>query len=377
MGVVTGIPMEFQFGTNWSQFSALTGNVIGQPLAMEGMFSFFLESSFLGLFLFGEKLLGQRLHFMSAFLVCLGTQASGYLIIATNAWMQHPVGFEILENGTFVLNNFGALFSNSWLLPSYLHNQVASLVTAAFFMAGIGAYYTLIGKYEDQARLYLRTGIIAGAISSILLAFPLGDILAKKVAEDQPITFAAMEGLFETQEGAPLAIIGQPNMKERTLDNKIEAPNILSFLTHKNWDATIKGLNEYPEELWPTNVPALYYSYHIMVGLGTIFIGIMVIAAFLLWRKKLMTFRPILWVLMFAIPFPYIANTAGWYTSELGRQPWLVYNFMKTADGISPVVSAGNSLFTFIGFVGLYLLLGMLSLILLGKIVYTGPENKS
>ena len=165
-------------------------------------------------------------------------------------------------------------------------------------------------------------------------------------------------------------------MKERTLDNKIEAPNILSFLTHKTWDATIKGLNEYPEELWPSNVPALYYSYHIMVGLGTIFIAIMVIAAFFLWKKTLPKVKPILWVLMFAIPFPYIANTAGWYTSELGRQPWLVYNLMQTADGISPVVSAGNSLFTLIGFVGLYLLLGLLSLILLGKLVYNGPENQ-
>ena len=186
MGVVTGIPMEFQFGTNWSQFSAMTGNVIGQPLAMEGMFSFFLESSFLGLFLFGEKLLGQKLHFLSAFLVSLGTQASGLLIIATNAWMQNPVGYEILENGKFVLNDFGALFSNPWLWPSYLHNQVASLVTASFFVAGIGAYYTLINQYEEQARLYLKAGVITGVISSILLAFPLGDILAKKLPRISP-----------------------------------------------------------------------------------------------------------------------------------------------------------------------------------------------
>jgi cytochrome d ubiquinol oxidase subunit I len=376
MGVVTGIPMEFQFGTNWSQFSALTGNVIGQPLAMEGMFSFFLESSFLGLFLFGEKLLGQKLHFLSALLVCIGTQASGFLIIATNAWMQHPVGYEILENGEFVLNNFGALFTNPWLWPSFLHNQVASVVTAAFFMAGIGAYYQLRNMHLEQAALYLKTGVIAGLISSVLLAFPLGDILAKKVAEDQPVTFAAMEGLFETTEGAPLALIGQPNMKEQTLDNKIEAPNILSFLTHKNWNAKIKGLNEYPREEWPSNVPALYYSYHIMVGLGTMFIGLMSLAAFLLWRKKLGKTPAILWLLMLAIPFPYIANTAGWYTSELGRQPWLVYNLLKTADGISPVVSAGNSLFTFIGFIGLYILLGLLALLLFGKIVYNGPETK-
>jgi cytochrome d ubiquinol oxidase subunit I len=309
-------------------------------------------------------------------LVCIGTQASGFLIIATNAWMQHPVGYEILENGKFVLNNFGALFGNPWLWPSFLHNQVASIVTASFFVAGIGAYYLLSQKHNKHAMLYLKTGVITGTISSILLAFPLGDILAKRVAEDQPVTFAAMEGLFETQQGAPLAIIGQPNMKELSLDNKIEAPNILSFLTHKTWDAKIKGLNEFPRESWPTNVPALYYSYHIMVGLGTIFIGIMALAVFLLWRKQLFTAKPMLWILMFAIPFPYIANTAGWYTSELGRQPWLVYNLMKTVDGISPVVSAGNSLFTLIGFVGLYILLGLLSLLLFGKIIYSGPELK-
>jgi len=374
MGVVTGIPMEFQFGTNWSRFSALTGNVIGQPLAMEGMFSFFLESSFLGLFIFGEKILGQKLHFLSALLIAIGTQASGLLIIATNAWMQHPVGFEILDNGKFVLNNLSALFSNSWLWPAYLHNQVASLVTASFFIAGVGSFYLLMQKHEGQAKLYLKVGVIVGVLSSIILAFPLGDILAKKVAEDQPVTFAAMEGLFNTQNGAPLAIIGQPNMREQTLDNKIEAPRILSFLTHKNWEASIQGLNDFPRESWPTHVPALYYSYRIMVGLGTIFIGLMLFAAFLLWKKTLWQFKPILWMLMFAIPFPFIANTAGWYTSELGRQPWLVYNLLKTADGISPVVSAGNSLFTLIGFVGLYFLLGVLALLLFGKIIHQGPE---
>ena len=234
----------------------------------------------------------------------------------------------------------------------------------------------VLSKHKEQAALYLKTGVITGVISSILLAFPLGDILAKKVAEDQPVTFAAMEGLFDTQDGAPLAIIGQPNMKEQTLDNKIEAPRILSFLTHKNWEASIKGLKDFPKEQWPSNVPGLYYSYHIMVGLGTMFIGLMILASFFLWKNKLQITKPVLWVLMLAIPFPYIANTAGWYTSELGRQPWLVYNLLKTADGISPVVSAGNALFTLIGFVGLYLLLGVLSLLLFGKIIHAGPENK-
>jgi len=375
MGVVTGIPMEFQFGTNWAKFSELTGGIIGQTLAMEGMFSFFLESSFLGLFLFGEKRLGQKLHFLTAFLVFLGSWASGYLIIATNAWMQYPVGYEILENGRFVLNNFSALFSNPWLMPAFLHNQMGSVITSAFVMAGVGAFYLLNNKHSEYGRLFVKTGVIFGLISSILVAFPTGDWSAKNVAVYQPVTFAAMEGIFETEErGAEIILIGQPDTENKKLDNKIAVPKLLSFLTHKRWDAEIKGLNEFDESLHPTNISALYYSYHIMVGLGTIFIALMVFAGVQLYRKKLYKTNWVLWSLMLMIPFPYIANTAGWYTAELGRQPWLVYDLLRTVDGISPTVSSGNTLFTLLGFIGLYLLLGMLFLILAGKIINKGPE---
>ncbi|MCI2228584.1 cytochrome ubiquinol oxidase subunit I [Polaribacter sp. MSW13] len=375
MGVVTGIPMEFQFGTNWAKFSELTGGIIGQTLAMEGMFSFFLESSFLGLFLFGEKLLGHKLHFLTGFLVFLGSWASGYLIIATHSWMQYPVGYEILENGKFVLNNFGALFSNPWLLPSYLHNQAASLVTSSFVVAGIGAFYLLNNKHHEFGKLFIKTGVIFGLISSLLVAFPTGDLAAKNVVKHQPATFAAMEGIFETETGgSEIVLIGQPNMLEKKLDNKIAVPNILSFLTYQDWNAEIKGLNEFDESVHPTNVPGLYYAYHIMVGLGTIFIGLMLLAAVQLFRRKLYKTKWILWVLMFMLPFPYIANTTGWYTAELGRQPWLVYNLLRTSEGASPTVSSGNTLFTLLGFIGLYLLLGMLFLMLAGKIINKGPE---
>ncbi|WMI67082.1 cytochrome ubiquinol oxidase subunit I [Aestuariibaculum sp. YM273] len=376
MGVVTGIPMEFQFGTNWAKFSELTGGIIGQTLAMEGMFSFFLESSFLGLFLFGEKLLGHKLHFITGFLVFLGSWASGYLIIATHSWMQHPVGYEIIENGKFVLNNFGALFSNPWLLPSYLHNQLASIITAAFVVSSVGAFYLLNNKHSDFGKLFLKTGVIFGLVSSVLVAFPTGDLVAKNVVKHQPVTFAAMEGIFETEEGgSEIVLIGQPNILEKKLDNKIAVPNILSFLTYQEWDAEIKGLNEFEPNTYPTNIPGLYYAYHIMVGLGTIFIGLMFLAAIQLFRKKLFTTKWILWALLFMVPFPYIANTTGWYTAELGRQPWLVYNLLRTTEGISPTVSSGNTLFTLLGFIGLYLLLGLLFLILVGKIIYKGPQT--
>ncbi|QTE21754.1 cytochrome ubiquinol oxidase subunit I [Polaribacter cellanae] len=375
MGVVTGIPLEFQFGTNWAKFSELTGGIIGQTLAMEGMFSFFLESSFLGLFLFGEKLLGQKLHFLTGFLVFLGSWASGLLIIATHSWMQYPVGYEILENGKFVLNNFSALFSNPWLWPSYIHNQLASVVTASFVVGGVGAFYLLNNQHSKFGKLFLKTGVITGLISSLLVAFPTGDWTAKNVVKYQPITFAAMEGIFETEDGgSEIIIIGQPDIQNKKLDNKIAIPNILSFLTYQNWNREIKGLNEFDEKNHPTNISGLYYAYHIMVGLGTIFIALMGFAMLQLLRKKLYKTKLILWAIIFMIPFPYIANTAGWYTAELGRQPWLVYNLLRTADGISPTVSSGNTLFTLLGFIGLYLLLGLLFLIVIGKIIYKGPH---
>lgn len=375
MGVVTGIPLEFQFGTNWAKFSELTGGIIGQTLAMEGTFSFFLESSFLALFIFGEKLMGQKAHFATGLMIFIGSWASGFLILATNAWMQHPVGYEILDNGKFVLNNFSALFDNPWLWPAFLHNQMASLVTSSFVVASIGAFYVLQKKDEEYGKLFLKTGIVFGLVSSLLVAFPTGDWNAKNVATFQPASFAAMEGIFETEEaGAEIVLIGQPNMVEKKLDNKIAVPNILSFLTYQDWNTQIVGMDHFEKEELPDNIPALYYSYHIMVGLGTIFIAIMGLAALLLWRKRLSTTNSMLWTILFLFPFPYIANTTGWYVAELGRQPYLVYGLLKTASGISPTVSSGNTLFTLLGFVALYLLLGLLFLLLVGKIIYVGPK---
>lgn len=375
MGVVTGIPLEFQFGTNWAKFSELTGGIIGQTLAMEGTFSFFLESSFLALFIFGEKLMGQKAHFLTGLMVFIGSWASGFLILATNAWMQHPVGYEILENGKYVLNNFSSLFTNPWLWPAFLHNQMASLVTSSFVVSSIGAFYLLRKKHEEHGELFLKTGVVFGLISSLLVAFPTGDWNAKNVVNYQPASFAAMEGIFETEEaGAEIVLIGQPNMVEKKLDNKIAVPNFLSFLTYQDWNRQILGMDHFELDELPDNIPALYYSYHIMVGLGTIFIGIMALAAFLLWRKKLSTSSSLLWAIMFLFPFPYIANITGWYVAELGRQPYLVYGLLRTTEGISPTVSSGNTLFTLLGFVALYLLLGLLFLLLIGRTIHIGPK---
>jgi cytochrome d ubiquinol oxidase subunit I len=373
MGVVTGIPMEFQFGTNWAVFSKAAGGVIGQTLAMEGVFSFFLESTFLGLFLFGEKRLGPKGHWFAAFMVFLGSWLSGFFIVATNAWMQHPAGYTLTSDGQIVLASLSALLLNPWLLWQYLHTMIGSVVTAAFVMAGIGAFYLLSGKHEDYAREFLRLGVTAGFISSVLMLFPTGDGQGKNIARNQPVTLSAMEGLFETQQGAPIAILGQPDMQAKKLDNPLLVPRALSFITYLRWNAEVRGLDAFPEDQWPDNIPLLYYSYHIMVGLGTIFIAVMTISFWMLRRNRLYQARRWLWVIMLAIPFPYIANTAGWTTAELGRQPWLIYGLMRTGDGASMNVSSGNALFTLIGFMGMYTVLSILFLFLVRREIEHGP----
>jgi len=375
VGVVTGIPMEFQFGTNWAKFSTFAGGVIGQTLAMEGVFAFFLESSFLGLFLFGEKRLGPKGHFIAALMVFLGSWISGYFIIATNAWMQHPVAYAIAADSSLHVNNYWGLLLNPWIGWQYTHNMIGAVVTAAFVMTAVGAYYLLAQREMEYAKIFVRIGVISGVIASLLLAFPTGDGQVKNVYEHQPVTFAGMEGLFETKEGAELMLIGQPDMEKLRIDNPLYVPKLLSFMTHFRWTAEVKGLQAFPRDQWPTNIPLLYYSYHIMVGLGTIFITIMLLSAFLLWRKRLYQSRWMLWILMLAFPFPYIANTAGWMTAELGRQPWLVYGLLKTGDGVSPTVSAGNGLFTLLGFMGMYFVIGVLFLLLVIKKLNQGPEH--
>ena len=374
LGVVTGIPMEFQFGTNWAEFSRVAGGVIGQTLAMEGVFSFFLESSFLGLLLFGEKRLGPRGHWFAALMVFLGSWLSGYLIIATDAWMQHPVGYSVASDGTFVLSSYWGLVLNPWILWQYSHNMIGAVITGSFVMTAIGAYYLLSKTAEAYGRTFVRLGVMVGVIACVLQMFPTGDGQGKNVAEYQPVTLAAMEGLFESRQSAPVAIIGQPDMDKKRLDNPLEIPGALSFLTYRHWTAEVKGLDNFPVEDWPDQVPLLYYSYHIMVGLGTIFIAITMVAGGLLWRRKLFGFRPMLWVLMLSLPFPFIANTAGWITAELGRQPWLIYGLYRTSAGVSTQVSGGNALFTLLGFMGLYTVVGILFLFLVHREIDRGPE---
>jgi len=376
IGVVTGIPMEFQFGTNWADFTRYSGGVIGQTLAMEGMFAFFLESALVGALIWGEKKLGPRNHFLAAIGVALGSWISGFFIIATNSFMQHPVGYLIAPDGSLGLASLSTFLLNPWALIQFAHNQTASVVTGSFVVASMGAFYTLRNVYPTQAGLYLRAGTFAGLIASLLVAFPTGDQQAKMVGDYQPVTLAAMEGRFVGGEMAGVNVIGQPNVKERRLDNPIVIPGALSFLAYGTFQSYVHGLEEYPENTWPDNIELLYYSFHLMITMGTIFILIMVCANFQRWRGCLDSTRWLLWVLMLSFPFPYIANTLGWMTAELGRQPWLVYDLFQTRDGYSKVVSNGDTIFTLIGFTGLYFVLGLLFLYLVGREIYHGPEDE-
>src|SRR6266542_3025665 len=338
VGVVTGIPMEFQFGTNWSEFSKYAGGVIGQTLGMEGMFSF---------------------------------------ILVTNAFMQHPVGYQVEANGLLGITSLSTYVFNPWAVIQFLHNQMAAVVTGSFVVAAVGAFYALRGLHSEQAQLYLRARTFVGLIASLLVAFPTGDQQAKMVGRHQPVTLAAMEGKFTGGPMAGVAVIGQPNISARRLDNPIEVPGALSFLAYGTFQSYVRGLDEFPEDTWPDNIELLYYSFHLMITLGTIFIVLMAFASFQSWRGRLQSTTWLLWVLMLAFPFPYIANTLGWMTAELGRQPWLIYGLFHTRDGYSKVVSNGDAIFTLIGFTGLYFVLGLLFLGLTGREIAKGPERET
>jgi len=374
VGVVSGIPMEFQFGTNWAQFSAYAGGVIGQTLGIEGVFSFFLESTFLGILLFGEGRVSPVLHWLSAVLVAVGALLSGLFITATNAWMQHPVGYRVAQDGTVQMASLGALIGNPFLWWQYAHVINGAIVAAAVVMASVGAYYLLAGRHEAFGRISVGLGVGVGVVFALTQLFPTGDMNGRDVTAYQPVKLAAMEGLFQSQPGAPLAIIGMPSTTDHRLLDPVEAPEALSFLAYGNARAEVKGLNDYPEAEWPP-VQLTYYAYHIMVGLGTIFIAVLLLGVYLWRRGALFTTRWFLWILVLLLPFPYIANEAGWVVTEVGRQPWLVYGLLRTTAGISPNVIAGETIFTLLGFAGMYALIGVLSVFLAMLLVIRGPED--
>jgi cytochrome d ubiquinol oxidase subunit I len=237
----------------------------------------------------------------------------------------------------------------------------------------VGAFYILGNRFVEHGRIFVRIGVIAGVISCATQIFPTGDLHGRYMAEHQPAAMAAMEGLFSSQPGAPIVLMGQPDDATQTIDNPIVVNDMLSLLIYGTTRAEVKGLDQFPRDQWPSPMPLLFYSYHIMAGLGTYFVALMLLEVFLLWRGKLFDTRWALWPLLLSFPLPYIANTAGWMTAEIGRQPWLVYGLIRTSDGYSKNVSAGNTLFTLLGFMGMYSVLSILFVILVYRTVGEGP----
>lgn len=372
VGVATGIVMEFQFGTNWAKYSEYVGDIFGAPLAAEGVFAFFLESSFLGLYLFGRNKVSKAVHWFSIFMVAVGATISAFWIIVANSWQQTPAGFHI-QNGRAELTDFWAAVFNPSTTLRYFHTVDAALITGAFFMAGISAYLLLKNKEVEGAKKTLRISVVAGIIFSVMAIFPTGHEHARQVALTQPEKFAAIEGLYTTQSGAPMVLFAVPETPPPKLNAAIEVPGILSWLVFGDPHAKIQGIDEFPADdippLWLT-----FVSFHNMVVLGTYFVFIMGIATIKLWGRTLWTSRRVLTMLMYSIPLPLAACQLGWMTAEVGRQPWIVYKLLRTSEAYSFTLTAGEVWFSIILFTLIYILLGILYVYLLVREVKHGPQ---
>jgi len=372
VGVATGIVMEFQFGTNWADYSRYVGDIFGAPLAAEGIFAFFLESTFVGALLFGFNRLSPRALWFASLMVALGATLSAFWIIVANSWMQTPAGYHLV-GGRAELTDFWAAVFNPSTVPRYLHTVVACMITGSFFVMGVSAWYLRKGVHLEIARRSLKASLVVGFVFSVL-QLPLGHYHAVQVTHTQPEKLAAFEGLFETQRGAPLLLFGIPDAQARTVHAAIRVPGLLSFLTSGDFDAEVQGLNDFPREEWP---PLLltFTSFHLMFVLGMFFIGLTALGMFLLWRNKLFGNRLFLGLAMVSIPLPFVANELGWIAAEVGRQPWIVYRLVKTADAISRAVPGEQVLFSLVLFSVIYLLLGALWLFLLRRRIVEGPPG--
>jgi cytochrome d ubiquinol oxidase subunit I len=375
VGVATGIVMEFEFGTNWAAYSRFVGDIFGAPLAAEGVFAFFLESGFIGLLLFGRKRISSFARWFAALMVSLGTMLSAFWIIVANSWMQTPAGFRV-EGGRAVLTDFGAAVLNASTWPRFLHTIAACWTMAAFLMAGVAAWYYLKGRRSDVARVSLKLGTVM-MVLGVVLNVATGDHHAKQVAATQPVKFAAMEGLFDTQTGAPLVVFMLPPTQEGPRGGPaILIPKAASVLAFGKLDAEVKGLRDYPPADWPP-LAVTFSTFHVMVAIGGLMLLIGLLGLWLLWRGRLEEARWWQRLAFWSIPLPMVAIQLGWMTAEVGRQPWIVQGLMRTRDAVSKVVSGPELVFSIVLFTFIYIVLGVLWLFLLRREVLHGPQTGS
>jgi len=373
VGVASGIVMEFQFGTNWARYSKFVGDIFGAPLAAEGVFAFFLESTFLGLYLFGRDRISKRLHWFSALMVAVGSTLSAFWIIVANSWQQTPAGY-VVNDGRAELTDFFAAVFNPSTLPRYFHVVVAALITGAFVVAGVSAWQLLRNPQAGFARQAMKVAVVFGLLAAVLEVIPFGHWHAQQVAATQPEKFAAIEGIYDTKTGAPMALFGLPTDRPPNLKAPIEIPGLLSWMAFGDIHAEVRGINAFPPEnrppLWLT-----FVSFHNMVALGLWFIVVMAAAAVQLARGKLWQDRRVLKALMISIPLPVVACQLGWVAAEVGRQPWIVYGLLRTSDAHSSVVGAGEIAFSLGLFGLLYLGLFALWLSLMFKHARAVPDD--
>jgi len=373
LGVVTGITMEFQFGMNWAEYSRYVGDIFGAPLAIEATVAFFLESVFIGLWIFGWNKVSKKVHLLAIWLVAIATNLSGLWILLANGWMQHPVGY-VLRNNRAEMVDFMALLTNPYGLLKFGHQIASGYTVAAFFVMGISAWHLLRKNEIPFFKRSFRQAALFGLVSTLLVA-GIGDSHAVDVAKVQPAKFAAMESVWETQRGAGMHLLQLPDEKnERNSMEFLLVPNMVSLLAFHDPQAEVKGLKDFPKDERPPVLP-VFLSFRAMVGLGTYFILASALAVFLSFKKNLEDYRLFLTVLLFSIPLPYIANQLGWIVAEVGRQPWIVYGVLKTAAGVSKNVSTAQVAVSLAGFTLLYGFLGVIDIYLLGKYARKGPDN--
>ena len=372
IGAATGLTMEFSFGTNWSNYARAVGDIFGPLLAAEGVIAFFLESVFVGVLIFGRNRVSPRMYWLSALLVFIGGHLSAFWIIVANSWMQTPAGYTVDAAGRIALTSFADAVFNPSMPVRFIHTVLAAWMTGAVMVAGIAGYYVRKGLHGQTARTMLKIAIILFALTPVL-QLGAGHMHAVEVINMQPEKAAALEGHFVTSRGVPLYAVGWVDTAGETTYG-IYVPKLLSFLYNFDFDSEIKGLRDFPKAHWPP-VNLVFQAYHVMVGIGMLAIALGLLGAFLLVTGRLYRTRWYLFVLPFLIPLPHLAHETGWMTAEIGRQPWIIYGLMKTADAASVVVSAGNVLFSLVMFSLIYLLLFVMFVMLCVKLVKQGPAS--
>lgn len=378
IGVVTGIVMEFEFGTNWATYSRYVGDVFGSALAAEGIFAFALESGFLGILLFGWNRVKPWVHLVSTIGVFFGSMFSAVWIVVANSWQQTPAGYHIVGEGFNAraeITDFWAMVFNPSSVERLTHVWLGAFLSGAFLVLSVHAYYILKGRYVDISKKAFKIALVVATV------FSLGQLLtghksAEGVAKNQPAKLAALEGHFEASAPADMYLFGWVD-KENQEVTGIKIPGGLSFLLDYNFDTPVTGLNAFPEDERPSQINAIFQFYHIMIAIGMTLIGLSLFAVFLWYKGKLFNYRWLLWVFVFAALLPQIANQVGWFAAEMGRQPWVVYGLLRTSEAFSQAVSANQIVFSLILFLLVYALLFVLFVYLLNKKIHLGPYDES